>query len=205
MRSFVNTASLTTLALPEHNAALAAPDELYSIQFNYQWRRLVTSALVYYYQHAETDLGLDNEDLLNSIIEDLYNAETSSLGMIAKTIAIDPGGNQTTTSASYVGLPGAGFYHTYSKANCLIRWSNIILNAPSAQTVTVKPNLVGLSPVAATEVRISGATLRTVTCAHVYEDVPAGSRETRLDWKVSSGTATYTNANYLLCEIIEWD
>lgn len=74
-RFFASSTSLLELTLPEHNEALVG-DSLYSVTFNHEWRRIVASALQFYWQHGYEGLALDNEDLLNQVINDLYTAES---------------------------------------------------------------------------------------------------------------------------------
>lgn len=79
-RHFASSSALLELALPIHNQALAG-DELTTIQLNREWRKIVASALQLYWRHGKDGLALDNEDLLDDVLEDLYTFE--AVGMTA--------------------------------------------------------------------------------------------------------------------------
>jgi len=51
----------------------------------------------------------------------------------------------------------------------------------------------------------SGATIRALSCAHVYAGISAGLHTIRLNWKTTGGTATLGSGLNLLYEIIEYD
>lgn len=127
------------------------------------------------------------------------------MGLETKSLGIDLATNKTTTSTSYVAVAGSGFNHTFTKPNALIRVSDMIVNGATGETVTIKLDLASLSPVNIQEARVSGSIVRTMSCAHVYEGIPAGSRAISLVWKVSGGTGTMNASAYLHYEIIEYD
>lgn len=111
--------------MPVHNEALAG-DELTTIQFNHEWRRIVASALTYYFRDYETDLGLDNEDLFNSVLVDLYNAEV--LGMKPTVYGVLLPANRTRTASSFATVSGSERSHQFTKAKAKITLKNINAN-----------------------------------------------------------------------------
>lgn len=201
-RFFASSVSLLDLTLPQHNDALAG-DTLYSIQFNYEWRKIVASALQFYFRHDDTALALDNEDLLNNVLEDLYTAEAIA-GMETRTKEIVLGANLTTTSTSYTIMLDTEFSHTFTKPNAQIRWTAFIVNSANNNTF-IKPFLQSETGIYGAEGRNLGTTGRTITVSDTFEGIPAGSLDVALQMKVSAGTGTINSGVTLICEILEYD
>ena len=191
--------------MPDHNEALAG-DTLYSIQLNHEWRRIVTSALQFYFQHGETGLALDNEDLFSNMIVDLYNAEAATVGILTKALSILLDVNKTTTSASFVAMTNSGFNHTPTKANMRISCSNIILAASTGNELEAEIRVAGVAGISAANAIMTGATDRIVRASALFENLTPGVEiSLALYWKVSGGTGTCFRNARLAWEIVEYD
>lgn len=127
------------------------------------------------------------------------------MGVLSKSLSIDLVTNKTTSSTVFGGVAGSSFNHTFTKPKAIIRCSDIIVNGASGESVTVKVDLFSLAPIDVQQSRVVGAIVRTISCSHAYEDIPAGSRQIELQWKVSGGTGTMNASAYLHYEIIEYD
>lgn len=183
-----------------------AGDELYTIQFNHEWRRIVASALQYYFKHYENELGLDNEDLLNNVLIDLYNAETyMSRHWRASTFNI--GANRNTASLTPVLVTGSTLPHTFTYPNAKIRVSNVhISNATAGMIVRVEIGLEGETPLQSTFADNLGPTVRAFVIDAVYEDLPVGIElDIFLNFWVTGGTGTVFNGAALSFLIEEWE
>lgn len=123
--NFAASTSLETLTLPVHNEALAG-DDLTTLALNFEWRKIVASALQFYWSHARTDLAYDNEDLLDDLLIDLYNAEV--FGMRNSLGNIKLSANQTRANAAFATVSGSTFAHVFTKPNAKITISTIVAN-----------------------------------------------------------------------------
>jgi DNA-binding protein Fis len=161
--------------LPVHNEALV-DDELTTIQFNHEWRRIVASALTYYFRDYETDLGLDNEDLFNSVLVDLYNAETFTVRKYTARNQ-DIVSNQTQLNGTSATVANSSFPHTFEYPNAIIRcWA----------------------------IALSGSLAGTTSTALIV--LPTGVEKTiSLTLGATGGQATINANSILLFEIEEWD
>jgi hypothetical protein len=60
-------------ALPAHDAVLAG-DSLTTVSLNFEWRKIISSAIEgYLATSAKDETTLDNQDLLSQFLIDLYN------------------------------------------------------------------------------------------------------------------------------------
>lgn len=203
VKSFKSSTSLLDEVYPEHNEAIAG-DSLFSIQLNYKWRKIIAALLEKAWLSDLSEISLDNQDFLSALILDLYTAETINANMLATAISVSPSGS-TTTSTTYVQISTSAISHTFTKSKALIRVSGILLSVSSSQFANIKIDLASISPLDEIASIVSGATIRAISCAHVYENIPAGSRGIKLMWKTTGGTATLTAGIDLLYEIIEYD
>lgn len=203
---FVSSSSLLNLTLPIHNEALAAPDELTTIRLNHQWRRIVASALYYYFKHDETELALDNEDLLDDLLEDLYTAEDMA---DKKTIlAVSLPADRTRTLSSFATVLGTELNHTFTKTNAKITYSNARVNVSSgAQLGSLRVGIASGTVVSRPEMGANSATARNVRASAIFSGIPTGvATQIRLEFAASGGaTVTVFAAHNMLIEIEEWD
>lgn len=204
-RFFANSDVLLTTALPVHNAALAG-DELTTIQLNREWRKIVASALQFYWRHGKTSLALDNEDALDDLLEDLYNAETF-VSRKFKIGNIDLVSNKTTTSTTGVIVAGTSVTWTPTYKNWKIRYWNIdITNSTAGQSVHVYIGISGVSLGGSSAAEGAGANRRDLECEAVYLNQDVGVAKTvDLYWNVTGGTGTMNAGSILGYEIEEWE
>lgn len=202
---FANSDSLQILALPDHNEALAG-DTLTTISFNYQWREIVASALQFYFNHDESALGLDNEDLLNNVLNDLYTAESFG-GMDTRVNTVVLPGTKTTTSTSFIAVPDSSFSHTFSKPNALIRCSNILArNNTVSQTCEVQIRVAGAAGNESGNGLVNGTTNQPLVAVARFEGIETGvSKAIELYFRANAGTAVVTALSWLVFEIEEYD
>jgi hypothetical protein len=60
-------------ALPAHDAALTG-DTLTSLTLNFEWRKIISSAIEgYLANRGEDETTLDNQDFLSALLIDLYD------------------------------------------------------------------------------------------------------------------------------------
>ena len=205
MRFFAAQDSLSTLVLPIHNAAIAG-DTLTSINFNFKWRKLVASALYYYFQHLETTLGLDNEDLLDDLLIDLYNLEATSAMAKVTVYRIAPTANATTSSTSFVAIASTLITHTFSKPNAHISFSNLALfHSAASAPIFTQIRMGGTILVTPTAYEVTGTTVRALRLGGVLANIAAGGETVQIYWRVSSGTGTLSIVTDIILEIHEWD
>lgn len=192
--------------MPDHNEALAG-DTLYSIQLNHEWRRIVTSALQFYFQHGETGLALDNEDLFSNMIVDLYNAENMGNLVNVQNFNIDLATDKTTTSNAFVAMSGGIVGFTPTKANCEITVSNLDLRHSNVAEVQARircnQGTQGQEAIAV----MSGSVSKPMSASIKYTAMPVGTPSNiQIEWKVSiGGTATVEADTWINVQIIEYD
>lgn len=203
-RFFVSSSSLLNLNLPIHNEALV-DDELTTIQLNHQWRRIVTSALYYYFKHGDSSLALDNEDLLDDLLEDVYNAETFTMRAYRPENK-DIGANRTTTGTSGSQITGSDISHTFTYPNAVIRCHNIALsNSAAGNLTTAEINVSSEARDSAGNAINEGTASRELVATAEYSGLATGiSRTISLFWSVTAGTGTINANSRLLWEIEEW-
>ena len=122
-RCFANSDALSLLTLGPHNELLSG-DELTTVQLNRDWRRLVTAALYYYWRHKTDELSLDNEDMLDDLLADIYDAETFTMRKFTlhrQSITA----NFTTNSLVPVAVTNSNFNHTFTYPNAIVSCYNI--------------------------------------------------------------------------------
>jgi len=194
---------LSLEALPAHDELLAG-DALTKLTLNHEWRRFISVAIsAYLANFATDDITLDNQDLLDLLLDDLYTVDAGEVKTTSK--GVDLTSNKTTTSTSYVAVANSSFNHTFSKPNALIRCSDMVVSNSGSGSVTLQLVLAGLSPEAVQEARMDSGTQRVLSTSQVYAAIPAGSRAISLQWKVSTGTGTLVDNPDLHYEIIEYD
>lgn len=108
--------------MPAHNEALVG-DELTTLILNHEWRRIVSSALLYYWTHGRTELAYENEDALDDLLIDLYNSEL--LGMKITLYQNMLPANRTRSGAAYATVLGSERNHQFTKSKAKITLKNI--------------------------------------------------------------------------------
>lgn len=200
---FASSASLQSLTLPAHDAALAG-DTLYQIQFNFEWREIVASALQFYFRHDDTALALDNEDLLNNVLIDLYTAEPYGSLMATKTRQIGLLADETTTSATFVQVATMAYTHVFTKPKALIRYTLFLVNS-GANDSFVRPSIDGAAGADNTIAKNNGNVGRTVVAVDRFEGITPGSHSVGLQMRAGGGTARINSTFTPILEIIEYD
>lgn len=200
-----NSDALFELSLPVHNAALAG-DILTTIQLNHEWREIVAGALQFYWRHGKDGLALDNEDLLDDLLTDLYNAETF-MGRKFTSGNIDLVSNKTTTSTSGVAIAGTDVVWTPTYPNWKITFYNMdVVNSGAGESTHIIVSVVGESASGFTAAHCSGTQRRQMMAQTRFTDKPVGVAKTaRLSWNVSGGTGTLNANSWLSYVIEEWD
>lgn len=203
---FVNSDSLKSLVLPAHNQALAG-DTLTSIQLNYEWRKIVASALYFYFRHnGKTELAYDNDDFLSVLLEDLYTAESFGSAMKTHSQSVFLTGNPQTSSTTFVAVANSGFSFTPSHAKALVRVSNLSLISAAGNNVEAQIEASHGTRVQNGLVRVQSTSNREVDMAACFDDLPIGVEVTfNLAWKSSGGTASIGTGTGLVAEIVEYD
>lgn len=165
----------------------------------------MASALSFYFRDYETSLGLDNEDFFNTLLKDLYDAETFTL-IANRILRKDLSANFTTTSTSFVLVTNSSFSHGFTYPNARIRCYNVsVQNSNSGQSSYLEVDISGQTPTERQPSETNGSAQRDLTCVAVYENLPVGVGSTiRLMAKVSAGTATVVANSILIYEIEEW-
>lgn len=190
--------------LPVHNEALGG-DTLYSILLNYRWRELLAAAMTHYFRRDLSDQSLDNQDLLDDFLLDLYDVE----GVVGKEITIERvflAASRTTTSTTIVDVTGSGFDWTFTKPNIHVRCSNIVMNNSGANDTTVQIAIASVTVIDAAVATVRGAVDCSVACEiRARETALGNARALKLQFKVAAGTGTIFNAASLLWTITEWD
>ena len=194
------------IALPEHTELLAG-DTLTNIAINSAWRPIVVAALEFYLaSFIETVSSYDNDDLLSSLIEDLYTAVVT----LAQTaIAIDRilTSNFSLTSLTYVEVTDTLLVHVFTKANALIRYSNIsgLMSSGATQTLFARDAIQGVGAQTEYFYANTGTTGRQGSAASIFSALTPGSKNVRLEALVTGGTGQISASMRLGLEIIEWD
>jgi hypothetical protein len=205
-RYFSTPNSLILDSLPAHNEELAG-DELSSIVLNYRWRSIIVQALEFYYRSSDgSDLALDNDDLLNNLIGDIYDFE-ANVTIATHVLSVDLSTNKTTTSLSFVAITGSSVSFTPSKANFRVVAHNLLLvNSANIDTIAeVRFNGVAGSENA--QAQQFGVTRETHAAGSVFEGVSVGvAHNIELYWKVAlASTGTIVANENILYEIVEYD
>jgi hypothetical protein len=202
---FANSASFDFLTLPAHNEALAG-DELTTIALNFEWRKIVASALQFYFTHYSDELGYDNEDFLSALIWDLYTAEL--LGMASNTYYFALPNNKTRSNAAYADVPDSTIQHTFTKSKAKISWSNVRAAVNTGGVAGTFRGKIGsgtrLTSDSAGTTITAGRDLRWT--GH-FEDIPTGTPvNLLLEFACAGGgTLTLSAAWNIVVEIEEYD
>jgi hypothetical protein len=192
--------------LPAHNQALAG-DTLTAIQLNHEWRKIVASALYFYFRHnGKTELAYDNDDFLSVLLEDLYTAESFG-GMLTTLATVTLPALQTTTSTVFVAVPNSSFSHIFTKPNAVIRCSNIVARNNSAGSLCeIQVRVAGASGVESGNAGTITSTNHALECVARFEGIETVvSKTVELYFRVASGTGVITANAPLVFEIEEYD
>jgi len=206
VRFFASSASLLDLTLPDHNLVLAG-DQLTTLSLNFEWRKLIASALEFYFSHGETGLALDNDDLFNNLLIDLYNFETIGNAMKSTIYEITLAATRTTTSAVYVVVDGSEIVHTFTFSNAIVKYKNMSMVGSAAGTTNdAVPTTASGAFVASARAFMTGTTPRNLEAMANYEGLDIGvPYEFALVFRATGGTASITVASKIIVEILEWE
>lgn len=205
-RYFATPNSLIVDNLPAHNEALAG-DELSSIVLNYRWRSIIVQALEFYYRPSDgSGLALDNDDLLNNLIEDIYDFE-ANVTIATHVISVDLSTNKTTTSLSFVAMTGSSVAFTPNKANFRVVAHNLLLNNSGNIDTVAEVRFNGAAGSENAPAQHFGTTRETHAAAAVFEAVDIGvAHNIELYWKVAlASTGTIVANENIIYEIVEYD
>lgn len=208
MKSFKGTTSLESELYPIHNELISG-DELFTIQLNYKWRKLIAGLLENAWHNDLSTMSLDNQDSLSALILDLYNAEVIGTSMLTTVYRKTNGALRQTTSTSFVDTTEQ-ISHVFTKPNALIAWSNMLLaNTNSAGNTWAQ---VRLDDAAASGSGSSeslgqnpGLTARPTRTSSVFVGIAAGSHDINLYFRATANTAQITANTEFMIEIIEYD
>jgi hypothetical protein len=166
----------------------------------------VASALQFYFRHDDSALALDNEDLLNTLLEDLYTAESFG-GMLTTLANVTLPALQTTTSTVFVAVPNSSFSHTFTKPNAVIRCSNIVARNNSAGSLCeIQVRVAGANGAESGNAGTITSTNYALECVARFEGIETGvSKTVELYFRVASGTGVITANAQLVFEIEEYD
>lgn len=166
----------------------------------------MASALQFYFRHDDSALALDNEDLLNTLLEDLYTAESFGSTMKTHAESVLLTGNPQTSSTTFVAVANSGFTLVPSHTKALVRVSNLSLISAAGNNVEVQIECTHGTRVENGLVRVQSTSNREVDMAACFEDLPIGVEVTfSLAWKSSGGTASIGTGTGLVAEIVEYD
>lgn len=182
-------------------------DTLTTITVNYRWRSLIAAATEFYYRdYFQTEDELDNQDAFSAFLEDLYTAESLGSSMAYTIQGVDIGTNRTTSATSFGQLTGSSFLFTPSKANFIVRCSNIILSNSGSFNTIAQIRFNALAGAVSANAIMNGTTARTLAASAKFESVSVGVEHSlELYWRVSGGTGTANASSFLLFEIEEYD
>lgn len=205
MRFFANSTSFDFLTLPAHNQALAG-DTLTTIQINYQWRKIVASALQFYFTHYSDALGYDNEDFLSGLILDLYDAEV--LGLKTTTYYAGLANDKTRSNAVFAAVSGFALNHTFTHTKAKITISNIRGNlSVNNQRGSVRGTLSSGTRLTTDSIGYVSTTQRDLRWSGEFTAIPTGTPLTiGLEFAAGGGsTITLQAADNMVIEIEEYD
>lgn len=207
MRSFANTASLLSLTLPVHNQALAG-DSLTAIQFNHEWRRIVASALQFYWRHGDSTLALDNEDLLDDLLIDLYTSETIGSAMKTTVYNVILAANRSTALTTFQAVTDTLVNHTFDHANAIIHYKNVVLYGSNASFFNeAKPRVNAADGSQIGLLRQAGNYGHVGVASAIFSGLSTGvSLPIQLYFRSTNGvnTAFVSNVMNLVLEVVEY-
>jgi len=179
---------------------------LTSLIVNFEWRKIIASALSFYWQEYESELGLDNEDLRNNLLVDLYNMEVQNVAIERRFQVVDIVSLRSTSAGSPTLVTGSDFLHTFTKPNVLVRCSNVsvAMNA-NGNIGHIRAVVGGVQPLSPAEGIMKVTDVRTLMCASFYGSMTAGSKQVALYFYREAGTINVHQTTQLLFEILEWD
>lgn len=206
VRFFAQPDALLLDELPVHNVALAG-DTLYSIQLNYRWRKLLAAAMTHYFQTDRSELSLDNQDMLDDFLIDLYDAEALNLNLFNRFILWALSAARTTTSITMVIVTGSNFSHTPTHNTMLIRCFNMMgSTSGGGSTMQVEIRFNGVVGNIDTGAQLFGSAARTMTLVSRFNAVSVGvAHDIALYFRVTAGTGTISDNTSMIYEITEWD
>jgi len=204
INSFASHDALSLLTLPEHDAVLAG-DTITTLSINREWRKIIGAAILDYFENGNDDsLTLDNWDLLNALLFDLYTYEVIGANVLTRTLNIASQQN-STSSTTFLAMPNTTFTHTPSKANMLVTVDGIsIINTTANSTIAEIVCNQG-TRAENSQALVAGASGREVSAAARFSDMPIGTLCTfNLNWRVTGGTGT-RGTSALTVSILEYD
>jgi len=189
---------------PVHNEALAG-DTLYSIQLNYRWRELLAAAMTHFFLSDRSELSLDNQDLLDDFLLDLYDAENVGSLMKPNFRLKDLLSNKTTNSTIMTPVAGSNVAFTPTKRNFFVVCHNIALSNTGAQINEAEVRFNADTGYENCKAQGTGNP-RPLSAAAYFPDVVIGEEhDINLYFRTSSGTVTMQQGSSLLYEIVEYD
>lgn len=161
--------------------------------------------MFYYFEHGDTGLALDNEDLLNNLINDLYTAEIVS-GMKTFTRLLSLGIDRSTSVTAWVNVPAGSFLYTPTKANMLITCKNAIVVNTTGNITEIGVRFDGVDGVEHGYGRMAGTVERQLSASARFEGVVVGVElQIGLYFKVGGGTGTIRSSSELVWDVWEYD
>lgn len=204
-RFFASSTSLLDLSLPAHDEALT-DDTLTSIQLNFQWRKIIAAALENYFRHGDEGLALDNDDLFNNLLNDLYNAENIGVSFSPRVLQKNISADRSTTSSTFVIVPSSNVAFTPTKANFRVTCHGISMLNSSNDDSFVQVRFDGNEGGEQAIGRVSNTTAREVSCSAIFEGVSVGvEHDIALYFRRQANTNTISQRSELVFVIDEYD
>lgn len=181
-------------------------DTLSSIQLNYQWRKIIAAALETYFRHGDEGIALDNDDLFNNLLNDLYDLETIGMSFSPRVLQKNISADRTTTSGTFVIVPSSNVAFTPTKANFRVTCHGISMLNSSNDDSFVQVRFDGNEGTEQAIGRVSNTAAREVSCSAIFEGVDIGvERDLSLYFRRSANTATISQRSELVFVIDEYD
>lgn len=185
---------------------MLAGDTLTTLALNYQWRRIIAIALQFWFTHGREGLGLTNEDYFEALIQDLYTAETLGMSFSPRVFQKNIVADRSTSSATFVVVPGSNVPYTPSKPNFRVTCDNISLSNSSNDDSFVQVRFNGNEGVEQAIGRVSNTTARECSCSAIFEGVDVGVEyDIALYFRRQANTATISQRSELVYVIDEYD
>jgi len=164
------------------------------------------AAITFYFTHYPPQDPLDNEDLLDRLILDIYDVWLS-IFMLARSQPVTLGANRATSSTTFVTVTDSTVVHTFTRPNARISYTNIIASHGTAGAPFYFQITVGTQTADDNQaIAMRGTTVREMRVSQVFAAIPLGvAKNVNLQFRVDSGTGTINNQADFLVEIDEWD
>lgn len=193
------------LALPVHNEALVG-DEITTLSLNFEWRKIVSSALLFYFSHGKTALAYENEDLFDDLLIDLYSVELFGVSFLPRVLQKNIGADRSTISAVFVLVTGSNISHTPSKANFRVTCHGISLSNSSNDNSFVQVRFDGLEGAEQAIGRVTNTAAREVSCSAIFNDVSVGvAHDLALYFRANASAAVISVRSEIIYLIEEWE